>query len=85
MIGRKYVRARANMAEVAAQLVQDFRVLREALGPDMSPEVDEALAGIETHCAVSIRVMAKTNPSKIRDAAMAEEIKARIEGREVIE
>lgn len=73
------------MGQIAAALVHDFKVLREALGPDLSPEVDAALAGIETHCAVSLRVMAKTNPSKLRDAAMAEEIKARIQGREVIE
>jgi hypothetical protein len=29
--------------------------------------------------------MAKTNPSKLRDAAMIEEIKARLDGREVLE
>jgi hypothetical protein len=43
------------------------------------------MAHIETFCAIAIRVLRKTNPSKIRDAAMAEEIAARLHGREVIE
>lgn len=43
------------------------------------------MAHIETFCAIAIRVLRKTNPSKIRDAAMAEEISARLDGRGVIE
>jgi hypothetical protein len=49
------------------------------------PNIESAWAEIETFCAIALRVMAKTNPSKLRDAAMAEEIRARVEGREVIE
>ena len=49
------------------------------------PQTEQAWAEIETFCAISLRVMAKTNPSKLRDAAMIEEIKARMHGREVLE
>jgi len=48
--------------------------------------IDEAgWALVETFVAISLRVMANTNPSKLIDAARTEEIKARIHNREVIE
>lgn len=77
-------RARADVSEMAADLVGALARIRSML--DLSdPQTEAAWAEIETFCAISLRVFAKTNPSKLRDAAMAEEIKARIQGREVIE
>lgn len=69
------------MSEITADLVAALQDIRQYI----PPEGDDSLAHIETFCAVALRVLRKTNPSKIRDAAMAEEIKARIDGREVIE
>lgn len=43
----------------------------------------DALAHVETFCAIALRVMAKTAPGAIRQAAMAEEVLARIDGRPV--
>lgn len=74
-------RARTDMSQIAADIVA--RV--EAFRPVCVPVDAQAWAEIETFIAVALRVMGKTNPSKIRDAAMAEEIKARMDGRGVYE
>ena len=73
-------RAASDVAAIDADLVDAFRVLRDRLYfPDGSPQ-DTALATIETFCAVALKVMRKTNPSKIRDCARIIEIKARLDG-----
>lgn len=71
---------------VEADLVAALRALRDEIGPieDDTP-LDHALAHIETFCAVALRVMRKTNPSKVRDCARTVEIQARMDGREVLE
>lgn len=43
----------------------------------------DALAHAETFCAVALRVMSHTAPGVIKRAAMAEEMKAHLDGREV--
>lgn len=82
----KQRRAFTNTAEIEADLVAALRVLRDEIGPieDDTP-LDHALAHIETFCAVALRVMRKTNPSKVRDCARTVEIQARMDGREVLE
>ena len=75
------MRAKSDVGEITADLVAALRDIRK----HTPPEVEDSLAHIETFCAIALRVLRKTNPSKLRDAAMAEEIKARIDGREVIE
>jgi hypothetical protein len=75
------MRARTVTDEIRTDLVDALRIIRK----HVPSEDEEAWAQIETFCAIALRVFAKTNPSKLRDAAMAEEIKARIEGREVLE
>jgi len=66
-----------------ADLTDAFAPLREIVEdiPDLAPH----LAHIETFCAVALRVMARTNPSKIREAARLVEIQARIKGHHVYE
>jgi len=70
-------------------LVDAFRALRAEVTADYTSPISEraerALAHVETFAAISLRIMRKANPSKIRDAARAEEIKARLDGREVID
>ncbi len=81
-------RARAELEGVVADLMVSIGWIRDEIGigsKKVDPRTEEHMAHIETFCAIAIRVLRKTNPTKIRDAAMAEEIKARIEGREVIE
>ena len=76
-------RAFTDMAAIEADLVAALRVIRAAVNPQDGTPEDDAITHLESFAAVAIRVMRKTNPSKIRSCAMTEEIKARIEGRAV--
>jgi hypothetical protein len=75
------MRAKSDVDLITADLVAAIQDIRQHI----EPGAYDSLAHVETFCAIALRVMRKTNPSKLRDAAMAEEIKARIEGREVME
>ncbi len=77
-------RARTDIAEIERDLTAALRVVRDALQPvDGAPE-DTALCEVETFCAVAVRLMAKSNPSKVRDIARVVEIKARLDGIPVV-
>lgn len=78
------MRARTDIGTVQTGLLGALSTLRNGL--DLTnPEIESAMAEIETFCAISVRIMAKTNPSKIRDIAMTLEIQARINNRKMIE
>ena len=78
------MRAKTVTDTIRTDLIAAIGTVRQNL--DLTdPAVDKAWAEIETFAAIALRIIAKTNPSKVRDAAMAEEIKARIQGREVLE
>lgn len=74
-------RARTNVDDIEASIHAAIMKFR----PVCAPMDEPAWAEIETFVAISLRVMKKTNPSKLRDCARTEEIKARLSGREVIE
>lgn len=77
------MRARTIVSEIEADMIRSVGVLRQHV--DRSADgAEEALAEVETFIAVALRVMKNSNPSKVRDAAMVEEIKARMDGREVL-
>ena len=82
-------RARTDIDEIAADLQQDLETIKRLMTYGWTralPEAAEhALARLETFAAISLRVMAKTNPSKIRDVARTVEIQARLKGVEVID
>ena len=82
-------RARTDINEISADLLQDLETIKRALTAGWTrpmPELAEpALARLETFAAIALRVMSHTNPSKIRDAARTLEIMARIKGIEVID
>lgn len=78
------MRAKTITDTIRTDLIDAIGTVRQKLDRT-DPAVDEAWAEIETFCAISLRIIGKTNPSKVRDAAMAEEIAARLQGREVIE
>jgi hypothetical protein len=78
-------RARSDVDAIDVDLTLALQTVREALKPvDGTPE-DHALCAIETFCAVSLRVMRKTNPSKLRSEARTVEIGARLAGLPVLE
>ena len=47
---------------------------------EMKALLERAIVDMENFTGVSLKVMEKTNPSKIRDAATVFEIKARMDG-----
>ena len=74
------MRAKSDVKQITTDLVAAIADIRRHI----PAESEESLAHVETFCAIALRVMAKTNPSKLRDAAMTEEILARVQGREVL-
>lgn len=88
---------RASVEAMKEQVVADLRIvadridksaqIREQLGGDASrSKVEgEAMASLETFVAVALRVLADTNPSKIKAAMMTVEIQARMSGKRVFE
>jgi hypothetical protein len=65
-------RARSDIGDIERQLMRACDACRT--------DTDEWEI-IETFIALALRVLAKTNPSKIRDAALTLEIQARIKNR----
>jgi len=63
-------------------LMGDLSIVKSALA---GAGVDDALAGVETFCIIALRVMAKTNPGKLRDIMRTVEIQARLDGIEIVE
>lgn len=59
---------------MAADLIRDLECVRPAVTGFENPQMQEAWAGIETFCALALRVFQKTNPSKIRSEAITLEI-----------
>ena len=77
-------RARSDMRQVDADITDCLRVIRECMKPVDDTREDYALCALECFVDVALRVMAKTNPSKIRSVAMTVEIKARLEGKPIV-
>lgn len=69
------------------RIVADIAIVNAGLLADrtLNHEEAEAMASIETFVAVALRVMAKVNESKVRDAMQIVEIQARMDGRRVFE
>ncbi len=70
----KTARARTDTSEIAAGIVAAVNRLR----PVASQADESAWSEVETFIAIALKVFAKTNPSKLRDAARTVEIHARI-------
>lgn len=78
------MRARTDIAEVDADITACFKTLREKLYFPEGSEQELALCALETFAAIALRIMAKTNPSKVRSEAMSVEIQARLDGVPVV-
>lgn len=78
-------RAHSDVDEFEKVLVVAVDVVRQHVLAQGATQAEDALAVIETFCAISLNVMRKTNPSKIRSAARTVEISARIHGRAIEE
>jgi len=75
----------ANEAIKEALLVDLMTMRAHVLSLEESIHIEDAWAGIETFCAIALRVMAKTNASKLRSEMMTVEIAARMAGVDILE
>jgi hypothetical protein len=76
--------SKATILAARESLMQALKQVRQRL-PLHDPAIDAAWAQIETFCAISLRVMAKTNMSKLIDETRTVEISARLAGRPVLD
>lgn len=67
-------RARTDISVIAQEVITDLGQLREHVLAANDSKLADAFATIETHIAISLRLMAKTNPSKLHDIARTVEI-----------
>ena len=71
---------KTNMDEIDRDLGMALRLIRDRLYVPDGSEQDTALCEVETFCAIAIRVMRKTNPSKLRSETRTVELQARLDG-----
>lgn len=62
------IRAKTDVTEMRNGAISSMEILRDLI-PTMTPAQIDALAEVETFVAIALRVLAKTNPSKVRDEA----------------
>lgn len=70
------MRARTNTTEMRELVMRDLSTLRQHMPTD--GPADSAMTGLETFVAVALRVLAKTNPSKVASEARTVEIAYRM-------
>lgn len=76
-------RSKTDVTEIRRDIVASLSVIRPLLDLEQE-DTKHAWAEVETFCAVSLAVLAKTNPSKIKSEAMTVEIRARMDGKECL-
>lgn len=72
----KAARARTNLQDINDELQANLAYFKDRVAALDDPEARKRWIDIETFCAIAIRVMVKTNPSKLRDIARTLEIYA---------
>ena len=79
------MRARTNMEEHEKTLKEALACIKQALDLKDGTDEDVAFYTVLSFVEVSIAVMKKTNPSKVKSEARTIEIKARLAGLPVYE
>lgn len=74
---------KATIYKAREDIIKALALVRSTLPSDMA--AIEAWAQVETFCAISLRVMAKTNMSKLRSETSTVELSARLAGRVVFD
>ena len=67
------------VAAMTSTVMADLETVRSVVGDT------EEMAGLETFVAISLRLMAATNPYKLREVMRLVEIQARMDGKHVYE
>ena len=70
---------KAAIAAMTETVMSDLAAVRSVVGDT------EEMASLETFVAISLRLMAETNPSKLREIMRVVEIVARMDGKAVYE
>lgn len=73
-------RAYTNLDETARGIDEALNRILAALDPEDGTQLDADIYTVKSFCDVAMRVMRKTNPSKVRSEARTVEIKARMDG-----
>lgn len=73
------MRAFTDITDLAQDVEANLRAIHTAIEP--TAESEAAFAWLESFAAVALRVISKTNPSKVRDAARTEWIKGLMDGK----
>ena len=77
-------RAYTDMDETARGIDAALLLILAELDPQDGTPLDDAFYTVKSFCDVAMRVMRKTNPSKVRSEARTVEIKARMDGVQVL-
>jgi len=72
----------ADMSTVEHGLAKALRAIRRAAITNR--KLDEHMCAVETFCAISLTLMKRSTPEDVRDAARTVEIKARLDGVEIL-
>lgn len=67
------------IADMTSTVMSDLSAVRAVVGDT------EEMAGVETFVAIALRLMAVTNPSKLREIMQVVEIQARMDNKHVYE
>lgn len=67
------------IADMTSTVMSDLSAVRAVVGDT------EEMAGVETFVSIALRLMAVTNPSKLRDVMQVVEIQARMDRKHVYE
>lgn len=67
------------ISSMTTTVMSDLEAVRKVVGDT------EEMAGLETFVSISLRLMAATNPSKLREIMRIVEIQARMDGKHVYE
>lgn len=78
------MRAYTDMDATERSIKQALHLMLAELDPQDGTPIDDAIYSVMSFCDVAIRVMRKTNTSKIRSEARTVEIKARMDGVPVV-
>ena len=71
--------SKESIASMTSTVIADLETIKSRVGDT------EEMAALETFVAISLRLMAATNPSKLREIMRIVEIQARMDGRHVYE
>lgn len=75
---------KTSIEQIKLELVADLKVVHDAIKATGNKEAMDALAGVITFSTIGMRVIARTNPSKVRDITRTVLIASHMAGVEMV-